>query len=92
MPGDEGNGQIDAQDWGTLGSRRRIESERRPAFEADKLFYRIVACVLGATILITAVGAVVLAWNGKEAPQVLVALGSAAIGALAGVLVQNNRR
>lgn len=92
MPKDRESIPIDSRDWGVLQNRGLVEPEKRPAFETDRLFYRVVACVLGATILIAAGGGVALAWCGKEIPQILTALGSAAIGALAGVLVQNNRR
>ena len=89
------NNRADGQDWSGEGrpkGRDSIEPEKRPAFETDRLFYRIIACALAATILIAAGGGAALAWNGQEPPQILTALGSAAIGALAGVLVQNNRR
>jgi hypothetical protein len=52
----------------------------------DVLLYRITVMVLGAVVLVAASGAVWLGLLGQEIPELLVALGSAAIGALAGLL------
>lgn len=52
----------------------------------DKVLYRLVVGSLGAAVLISLIGAIVLAPFAKETPQVLVAIGSAAVGALAGLL------
>jgi len=52
----------------------------------DTLIYRIVVGSLGLAVLIALVGAIVLASQGLEIPDVLTALGSAAVGALAGLL------
>jgi len=54
--------------------------------QTDVLLYRIVVSSLGAAMLIALIGAIVLVAFGKETPDVLVAIGSAAIGALAGLL------
>ena len=56
------------------------------AFETDVWFYRSVVWILGLVALMSAIGIVVLVGIGKEVPQGLVALGSAAIGAFAGTL------
>lgn len=53
----------------------------------DLLLYRIVVGTLGLAILITLVGSIILSMFGKPAPEVLIALGSASAGALAGFLV-----
>jgi hypothetical protein len=42
--------------------------------------------VLGLTVVASVVGAIVLTLIGKSTPEVIVALGSAAIGGLAGLL------
>ena len=57
-----------------------------PAYIGDKFLYRMVAFALGLVILLAAIGAIVLALLGKTTPDLLVALGSGAIGALAGYL------
>ena len=59
---------------------------KTPAYYGDTLIYRMVVGALGLVVLIAAVGAIILVAEGKTAPDVLVALGSAAIGALAGLL------
>jgi len=59
-----------------------------PAFVHDVITYRIVVIALGVTVVGAVAGAVFLAWSGSanESPQILTALGSAAVGALAGLL------
>lgn len=65
------------------GELSRIAKE--PVYKSDRWIYRIVASVLGLIGLIAVVGAILLAFAGSEIPDVLVALGSAAVGALAGL-------
>jgi hypothetical protein len=55
-------------------------------FFADFWLYRMVVGVLGLAVLICAVGAIALALNNMATPEFLVMLGSAAVGALAGLL------
>ncbi|CAN5207033.1 hypothetical protein BH10ACI1_BH10ACI1_20010 [soil metagenome] len=53
----------------------------------DTFVYKIVVISLGATVLLTVIGAIVLVAIGKgEIPASIIALGSAAVGALAGLL------
>ncbi|MBI5302903.1 MAG: hypothetical protein HY868_12265 [Chloroflexi bacterium] len=54
--------------------------------QSDVWIYRVVVGTLGLGVLVGMVGAIVLALVGKPIPEVLIALGSAAIGALAGLL------
>jgi len=55
--------------------------------EMDKWIYRIVVLMLGFTVLLAAYGAIYLAGIAKaEIPDILIAIGSAAVGALAGLL------
>jgi hypothetical protein len=54
--------------------------------QSDRAIYRIVVASLGAAVVLAMVGAVVLTFVGKSVPDVLTALGSAAVGALAGLL------
>jgi hypothetical protein len=51
----------------------------------DKLLYRIAIGVLGSLALIAGIGSVVLVIAGKTAPEALVSLGSASVGALVGL-------
>jgi hypothetical protein len=60
-----------------------------PAIESDPWIYRIVVLSLGGTVLTVVIGAIILAIkNGSNGgiPEVLTAIGSAAVGALAGLL------
>ena len=55
--------------------------------QTDVWIYRMVVAALGLTVLGGIIGSIVLAGMGiKDIPQVIVALGSAAVGALAGLL------
>ena len=56
-----------------------------PGFTGDKLLYRIAITVLSLLALTAAIGALILQFGGKSAPESLVALGSAAVGALVGL-------
>ena len=62
-----------------------------PAYIGDKFLYRMVAFALGLVILLAAIGAIVLALLGKTTPDLLVALGSGAIGALAGLFAPSGK-
>ena len=52
----------------------------------DIWLYRIVVAVLGLTVVGSVFGAILLTLSGESTPEVIVALGSAAIGGLAGLL------
>ncbi|HTG33927.1 MAG TPA: hypothetical protein VLB76_13440 [Thermoanaerobaculia bacterium] len=53
----------------------------------DTFVYRVVVSSLGLAILISLLGAIALWWIGKTTiPELLTAIGSAAVGALAGLL------
>jgi len=58
--------------------------------EKDVWLYRIIVAALGLTVVASVVGAITLAMTGQSTPEVLVALGSAAIGGLAGFLVPSH--
>lgn len=58
-----------------------------PPLQSDKWIYRIVVDALGLAVLVSLLGAIVLAaLKLPEIPQILTAIGSAAVGALAGLL------
>jgi hypothetical protein len=52
----------------------------------DIWIYRIVVTVLGLTVMASVIGTIALTMTGLPTPELLVALGSAAIGGLAGLL------
>ena len=58
---------------------------REPAYRDDIVLYRIAIIVLGSLALLAALGSIGLVAVGKTTPEVLVALGSAAVGALVGL-------
>jgi hypothetical protein len=60
--------------------------------QTDVWIYRIVVMVLGLAVLLTLTGAICLAAGGKPLPEGVIALGSAAAGALAGLLAPSPAR
>jgi hypothetical protein len=68
-----------------LEKLRDEAKENTKPWSDDWLLYRIAVGVLGALALVAAIGSVVLVAVDKDTPEVLVALGSAAVGALVGL-------
>jgi len=61
--------------------------ETAPVLQTDVWIYRMVVGALGLAVLSALVGAIALAVNGVDkTPDILTAIGSAAVGALAGLL------
>lgn len=58
----------------------------------DNWIYRIVVGSLGLVILIAVVGGIYLALQDKKLPEGIIALSSAAVGALAGLLAPSPTR
>jgi hypothetical protein len=58
------------------------------AWKDDKKFYRGVLAILGAAVLLTTLGGLALAYYTPtvEIPQFIVAIGTTALGAIAGLL------
>lgn len=54
--------------------------------ERDVWIFRLVVLSLGLCMLASLVGAIILAAKGTDTPEILIALGSAAVGGLAGLL------
>lgn len=76
---------------------RAIAQVSGPPLETDVWIYRLVVVALGLTVLIAVVGAIILASmgegdKGRDIPEILVAIGSAAVGALAGLLAPSPSR
>ena len=65
----------------------RVPFEDARAAGPDVWVYRAGLLILGVVCIVTVTGGLVLAWPGKEIPESIVALGSAAVGAIAGLLV-----
>jgi hypothetical protein len=58
----------------------------QPRDVPDTFIFRVVVISLGGTVVLAVIGAIAIAFAGKTAPDLLTALGSAAVGALAGLL------
>jgi len=64
-----------------------------PALESDKFIYRMAVTALSLTLLGSLIFGFVFAWfREKDIPQFIVALGSASVGGLAGLLAPATRR
>lgn len=60
--------------------------------QSDPWIYRVVVLALGFMGTGAIVGSMILAFMGKTTPEVVTALGSAAVGALAGLLAPSPMR
>lgn len=60
--------------------------------QTDVWIYRFVVVSLGLAILTAVGGALMLAFHDKDTPEVVIALGSAAVGAMAGLLAPSPSR
>ena len=62
------------------------EKDMRTPLQTDRWIYRIVVSALALTLISSITGAVYLKAKGEEIPDILTALGSSALGGLAGLL------
>jgi hypothetical protein len=60
--------------------------------ETDVWVYRIVVIALAMTVFTATLGGIILAVAETDVPEILVALGSAAVGALAGLLAPGGNK
>jgi hypothetical protein len=60
--------------------------------ESDVWIYRMVVAAVGLVLLTSVIGVIALSMDGKPLPEVLVALVSAALGGLTGLLAPAPRR
>ena len=70
----------------SMDRKKWKEAEMNNRIEKDIWRYRMVMAVLGLTVVVSVVGAIALTMMDQSTPEVIVALGSAAIGGLAGLL------
>ena len=62
-----------------------------PIFKRDRIFYRTAIWFLGITAVLSVLGAVEAYVKTHDAPDGVIAIGSAAVGALAGVFTASRR-
>ena len=87
----------DSDDWGEARSegeevKAALEEPGPPAYHGDRLFYRIVVWSLALVAVGALLGGMILAGFGRDVPDTVLALGSAAVGALAGVVSGNRNQ
>ena len=75
-----------------MGAIQHAAAGNNPPLASDVLIYRIVVLALGLGVVVSLVGALTLAFFGKPTPEVVTALGSACVGALAGLLAPSPSR
>src|SRR5579883_594293 len=63
-----------------------LQNLAAPPLQSDPWIYRIVVAALGLAVVGVVVAAAVLAGMDKKSPEGMIAIGSAAAGALAGLL------
>lgn len=82
--------QLKAHPEETLKKLAEQSTQQIPAFVPDNWIYRIVVGSLGFVCIAVVIGAIILSviagGEKTDIPDILTALGSAAIGALAGIL------
>ena len=76
-------------DWGLLGNVSDTLEVGSPAYRKDKFFYRVVVITLSIVAAGSLLGGLLLTAYDKEIHDSVVALGSASVGALAGVLADS---
>lgn len=75
-----------AQTTGSNGDRA-VAVSYEPALKRDIWIYRMVVGILGIVIVVAAVGGVLIGMAGRsDVPEVVLALGTGAVGALGGLL------
>jgi len=67
-------------------NKAKEDAVRQAAYIDDKYFYRGVLIILGAAVIMVAIGGLILAYFRIEVPQFIAALATTAIGAVAGLL------
>ena len=73
-------------DISTSRNAEQEDKDMRTPLQTDRWIYRIVVSALALTLISSVTGAVYLKAKGEEIPDILTALGSSALGGLAGLL------
>lgn len=80
-----------AIEWGEYRNPEGTKPDRQLAYEGDERFYRIVAYSLGVAISLSIVCSLIAVLYGESVPNGITAIGSGAVGALAGVFTASKR-
>lgn len=91
MTAAKGGGHSAAIEWGEYRNPARTKPDRQLAYEGDERFYRIVAYSLGIAISLSVVCSLIAILYGESVPNGITAIGSGAVGALAGVFTASKR-
>jgi len=74
------------------GIQQAIAEGKNP-LSFDVWIYRAVVVFLGVSVLVTVIGGIALVFAGKGSiPEAIVAIGSASVGAMAGLLAPSPRQ
>ena len=89
VPNIEDDGGSSGGDWGSSPEKEEnVVPVYAPAYLSDRHFYRVVVYSLALVIAVSLIGSIVLVYCGKEIEASIIALGSTAVGALAGVIAR----
>lgn len=80
-----------SDNWGLVEESEKKGVDFTPAYLGDRHFYRVAIWALSSLAVLALVGSIGLFALHKDVPEAVVAVGSTAVGALAGVLVINRR-
>lgn len=80
-----GNNQVD---WGSSSEPSNIEPKYHRINKDNRNVYLSVARMLGTTAILCVIGSIALSYIGKEIPNVIVAIGSIAVGGLGNLFNQ----
>ena len=77
----------DAAKDAAVQGKTRADAANVQAYINDRKFYYGVLLILGLAVLISAIGGLLISfYSSKEIPQFIVAIGTTALGAVAGIL------
>ena len=78
-------------DFGNIEESGAKPAVQRLAYESDQKFFRIVALSLGVAISLSIVCSLIAVLCGESVPNGITAIGSGAVGALAGVFTASRK-
>ena len=84
--------KINESNLDTEIKEKLIKNQSHPNITIDTKTLRLIILILGSTLILTVLVAAFMGYNGqnKEIPDLLIAVSSASVGALAGLIGRNN--